>query len=77
MIEKGANPFVVAYDGTDEFTNWNLKKSNLSNLPTKKSIYFIIRPFIGDNKDKDVFLEPWFYQIGKLATSIKRTQVSP
>ena len=68
MIEKGANPFVVACNGTDEFTYWNLEKSNLSNLPTKKSIYFTIQPYIGGDKDKDVFLDPWFYRTGVYGT---------
>ena len=68
MIEQGANPFIVAGNDIDEFSNWNLAKLSLSNLPTKKSVFFTIRPFIGDKKDKDVFLDPWFYRTGVFGT---------
>ena len=64
MIDKGANPFVVAFDDSDQFTNCSLAKANLSNLQTKKSVFFTIRPFIGGNKDKGVFVDPWFYLTG-------------
>ena len=61
MIDKGANPFVVAYND-DHYTNNYLAESNLSNLPTKKSVYFTIRPLVGEFKDKPDFFDPWFYR---------------
>ena len=65
MIDMGVNPFLVStLDDCDAFTSWNLEGSNLSNLPTKKSIYFTIRPLPDDFKDKGDFLAPWFYQTG-------------
>ena len=68
MIEQGANPFVVAFNGTDRFTHCNLAKSSLSNLPTKKSVFFTIRQFTGEFKNNTDFFEPWFYQTGVFGT---------
>ena len=62
MIDKGANPFVVGYDGDTEFNLRDLGHS--SNLPSQKSVYFTTRPFEGEFKDNTSFLEPWFYQNG-------------
>ena len=64
MIEKGANPFVVNAETVDQFGYWSLAKSNLSNLPTQKSVYFTIRPRDGEIQDEDSFLDPWFYRTG-------------
>ena len=65
MVQEGANPFVLDYAGvTDQFEFWNLAESNLSNVPDKKSVYFTIRPLVDEFKDKQDFLDPWFYRTG-------------
>ena len=61
MIDRGANPFVVNYDGNQNFRIRNLDR--LSNLPTQRSIYFTTRPIECDNGSND-FLDPWFYRSG-------------
>ena len=66
MIEKGANPFIVDAGGTDQ--SGKLAKSSLSNLPTKKSVFFAIRPFFGDGKNNTDFCDPWFYRTGVFGT---------
>ena len=63
MIDKGANPFVVNYDGE----TWADETRGLSNLPTQKSVYFTIRPLEGDSAGKSNFPDPWFYQTLRLA----------
>ena len=68
MIAKGANPYIVNGGGIDEFTFWNLAKSNLSKLPKKKSVYFTIRPLVAEFEDNDDFLDPWFYRTGVFGT---------
>ena len=55
MIDKGANPFVVDYDGNTLFEIFELY--HLSNLPSQKSVYFTTRAFEGEFKDKTSFLE--------------------
>ena len=62
MIDKGANPFVVSYEGNTDFERRNL--GHLSNLPSQKSVYFTTRSFEGESKHKIGFLEPWFYRSG-------------
>ena len=64
MINHGVNPFVVAHFGKDELENWNL--SNLSNLPTEKSIYFSIDPFncFCDQECDFDLSTSWFYKNG-------------
>ena len=62
MVDKGANPNVVAYGGTTRFANFDL--GHLSNLPSQKSIYFTTRAFEGEFKDTANFPEPWFYKTG-------------
>ena len=61
MINRGANPFVVAYDGTSSF-DYNL--SYLKNLPRQKSVYFTTRAFPDEFKQQNQFFNPWFYQTG-------------
>ena len=60
MIDKGANPFVVAYDGTNRFDNSKL--DHLSNLPTKKSVFLTTRPISNEFVQKYNFPDPWFYR---------------
>ena len=62
MIDKGANPFIVPYNGGTHFENQNL--ANLSNLPNKKSIFFTTQPIEGNDERKVDFLDPWFYRTG-------------
>ena len=62
MIDKGANPFVVDYGGNTEFEMGNL--GHLSNLPTKKSVFFTTRPFLDEFEEKSDFADPWFYRTG-------------
>ena len=62
MIDRGANPFVVSYDGTTEFDNDNL--GCLSNLPNQRSIYFTTGPFLDGLEAKNEFPDPWFYKTG-------------
>ena len=62
MIDKGVNPFVVDYGGDTEFEMGNL--AHLSNLPTKKSIFFTTRPFLDEFEKKSDFPDPWFYRTG-------------
>lgn len=62
MINKGANPFVVVYNGKTEFDIHNL--GHLSNLPSQKSVYFTARPTKGEFEGKTNFPEPWFYISG-------------
>ena len=64
MNEKGANPYVVDAIDTDQFTDWNLANSNLSNLPTKKSVYFTVRPLDDEFQKESGFLDPWSYKTG-------------
>ena len=62
MIDKGANPFIVDGIGKTQFKIDNL--SNLSNLPTQKSIFFTTRPLPDEFKEQSVFPDPWFYETG-------------
>ena len=62
MIDRGLNPFVASYTGLDDYENCN--RPTLSNLPTKKSIYFTTQPLIGEFKDTNDFPDPWFYRTG-------------
>ena len=62
MIDKGANPFIVDYDGETQFEMFDL--SNLKKLPTTKSVYFLTRPLKGYDETYDDFLDPWFYRSG-------------
>ena len=68
MINKEANPFVVNCHDRNGFEEYNLASSDLSNLPTKKSIYFSTRPLVGEFQHKADFLNPWFYQTGVFGT---------
>ena len=60
MIDKGANPFVVTYGGN----TWADETRYLSNLPTKKSIFFTTRPLPDEFEKKNDFPDPWFYRTG-------------
>ena len=60
MIDRGANPFVVAYDGQTRAD----KVCNLSNLPSKKSVYFTTRLLPNEFKEQNDFLNQWFYTTG-------------
>ena len=60
MIDKGANPFVVDYNGQVA----DLDEENLKNLPEQKSIFFITRPLDSHDESKAGFLDPWFYRTG-------------
>ena len=60
MIDKGANPFVVDYNGQVA----DLDEENLKNLPEQKSIFFITRPLDSNDESKAGFLDPWFYRTG-------------
>ena len=68
MIEKGVNPFIVDVYGANQFASQNLAKSSLSNLPTKKSVFLRVRPFIIDQKSNTDFCAPWFYRTGVFGT---------
>ena len=58
MIDKGANPFIVSYGGK----TWADETRNLSNLPTKKSIFFTTQPFPMSSKEKTTFLTLGFIE---------------
>ena len=60
MTNRGVNPFVVSYGGNTQFEIRNL--DYLSNLPTKKSVYFTIRPPHDEFKCK--LPDAWFYETG-------------
>ena len=62
MIERGANPFVVDYDGDTSFDKCNL--DFLPNLPGQKSVYFTTRPLLNEFKEQNSFQDPWFYETG-------------
>ena len=62
MIDEGVNPFVVDYGDDTQFEMRNL--GHLSNLPSKKSVFFTTRSLEGEYKQKTGFPEPWFYQNG-------------
>ena len=64
MINKGANPYVVAHHGLNQIGVFNIQESSLSNLPTQKSVYFTIRPIVGEFEEKTNFPNPWFYRTG-------------
>ena len=64
MIERGANPFIVPYNGKTQYWEQNLHEQNLSNLPTTKSAYFLTRPLVGNDGNKTEFCDPWFYRNG-------------
>ena len=60
MIDRGANPFIAENDcgsSTEE-------TRHLSNLPTQKSVFFTVRPLVGNNGSKVDFPDPWFYRTG-------------
>ena len=60
MIDKGANPFIVNYNGNLAY----LDEENLKNLPEQKSVFFITRPLDSNDESKADFLDPWFYRTG-------------
>ena len=60
MIDKGLNPYVIAHYGRSKFDDYHL--GYLSNLPTKKSIYFTTRSIYDEFKSQTNFLDPWFYK---------------
>ena len=60
MIDKGANPFVVDGSGAAQIK----RTRNLSNLPTKKSVFFTTRPLPDEFEEKSDFPDPWFYRTG-------------
>ena len=60
MIDRGANPFVVQYNGE----TWAAETRNLSNLPNQKSVYFLNRPLPDEFNQQNDFLDPWFYKTG-------------
>ena len=64
MINRGVNPYIVNYRGRNKFEYSNL--SNLSNLPTSKSIFFSIKAFkcFCDEKCDSDLSNPWFYKNG-------------
>ena len=64
MIDKEANPFVVDFNGFTQFQLLSL--GHLSNLPSKKSVFFTTRSFEGGFEQKISFQEPWFYRNGVL-----------
>ena len=61
MIDRGANPFVVGYDGK---TDWTDQTRNLSNLPRQKSVFFTTRSLPDEFKGQSAFPDPWFYKTG-------------
>ena len=66
MIDRGANPFVVAHFAKDEIENYNLSLIDLSNLPTTKSIFFSTEAFkcFCDQECDSNLTIPWFYKNG-------------
>ena len=64
MIDRGVNPYVVDYSGRSQADVWSL--SNLSNLPSSKSIFFSIESFecSCDDKCSSDLSSPWFYKNG-------------
>ena len=64
MIDSGVNPYVVDYSAESQFDEWSL--SDLSNLPTSKSVFFSVEPlkcFCDQKCDSDLST-PWFYKNG-------------
>ena len=59
MLDKGANPFVQNFDDKTDYDIWSFSRSNLTNVPKEKSIFFPIVNF--DNKS---LLGPWQYLTG-------------
>ena len=62
MIDRGANPFIVDYEGRTHYKTRNL--SYLSDLPNQKSVYFTTRQIFDEYKQQDAFSDPWFYRTG-------------
>ena len=62
MIDRGVNPFVVAYTGKAEDDIHNL--GYLSNLPSQNSIFFTTRPFPDEFEEQNEFPDTWFYKAG-------------
>ena len=62
MINRGVNPFVVHYNDKSQFDIENL--GHLSNLPKRKSVFFITRPLPDEFQTQNKFLDPWFYTTG-------------
>ena len=60
MIDKGANPYIVDYNGNTQYKLEGL--DHLPNMP--KSVFFTTRPLVGNNRSKVDFLDPWFYHNG-------------
>ena len=63
MIDKGANPFIVAYNNANRYMMEKLHYQNLSNLP-RASVYFTTRPLVGNGGGEVDFSDPWFYRNG-------------
>ena len=63
MVDLGANPFVFSNTGRTQFGIWRL--SNLTSLPSLKSVYFPVRSFACCSPVcKFDLSEPWFYKNG-------------
>ena len=60
MAERGANPFIVGYDGRSEFDSLG----DLSIIPNQKSVYFTTRPLPDEFIEQKAFPDPWFYKTG-------------
>ena len=56
MIDMGANPHVITYNGISQYYFYSL--SGLSNIPTIKSVYFQIHEFYSEMPST------WEYQTG-------------
>ena len=61
MIDRRVNPFIVDNKSRTQFESHNL--GHLSNLPTKKSVYFTTQP-VANFGDETNLTDPWFYTTG-------------
>ena len=73
MIEKGANPFIVDFEGGSHFDGYRQSSwlpinheslEYLANLPSEKSVYFTIHPIFDEFRDIVDLPAPWIYQTG-------------
>ena len=62
MIDKGLNPLVVSFSGKTKYDTHDL--GHFSNMPSKMSIFFTIRPLPDEFKGQNEFPDPWFYKTG-------------
>ena len=65
MVDSGANPFIIARTGKNQYDIWDIE-AKLKNLPDQKSIFYSIQKFesMPEQQDGIEVRQPWFYTTG-------------